>query len=237
MAESSNKYYFNQKTEDAIIEYNNCDDEVLRNEIYNRSIAMPFNKMAENVLNTFKFTYFDSDPQDVMNEVVSFMVINMGKYKEGKGKAFSYFSVVAKNYLILRNNNNYKRYKKTDLLSDLEGVWEAPNDFDVQQRNIDMQEFGKKMIEFWEYNLTRIFKKNRDVHIADSILELFRRADNVENFNKKALYLLIRERTGQKTQHITKVVTRMKEINDELLSSYINIGEFPTSEVIWPIVK
>ena len=40
--------------------------------------------------------------------------MNMHKFTEGKGKAFSYFSIVAKNYLILHNNNNYKKMKQTD---------------------------------------------------------------------------------------------------------------------------
>jgi len=234
---SEKKYYFNQDTEDAIIEYNNSEDDFERNLIYNTNISAAFNKLAENVLNTFKFTYFDSEPQDVMAEVVSFMVIHMGKFKEGKGKAFSYFSVIAKNYLILRNNNNYKRYKKTDLLSDLEGVWEVPDDFNTTQRNMDLQEFSKNMVTFWDDNLTRIFKKDRDISIADSIIELFRRAENIENYNKKALYLLIRERTGYKTQHITKVVNKMKRINNDLLDDYINTGEFPTLDFTYPLVR
>ena len=36
-------------------------------------------------------------------------------FKPDKGRAFSYFSIVAKNHLILQNNGNYKRYKKTAL--------------------------------------------------------------------------------------------------------------------------
>ena len=69
-------------------------------------------RLAENIINTFKFTYFDDPFVDVKNEVVAFMVMNIHKYDHTKGsKAFSYFSVVAKNYLILHNNNNYKKYK------------------------------------------------------------------------------------------------------------------------------
>ena len=37
------------------------------------------------------------------------MVMQLPKYKEGKGRAFSYISIVGKNYLILNNNNNYKK--------------------------------------------------------------------------------------------------------------------------------
>ena len=73
-----------------------------------------FEKLAENIIHTFKFYYFDVPSEDVKHEVVSFLYMNMHKFTEGKGKAFSYFSIVAKNYLILHNNNNYKKMKQTD---------------------------------------------------------------------------------------------------------------------------
>ena len=97
------KMYFGQVTEDAIIKYNKETDPIVRNQIYNESIQAPFEKLAENIIHTFKFYYFDVPSEEVKHEVVSFLVMNMHKFKEGKGKAFSYFSIVAKNYLILHN--------------------------------------------------------------------------------------------------------------------------------------
>ena len=106
------KQYFTQETENAIIRYNNSKDPVIRNRIYNEHIKTPFEKLAENIIHTFKFYYFDVPSEDVKHEVVSFLYMNMHKFTEGKGKAFSYFSIVAKNYLILHNNNNYKKLKQ-----------------------------------------------------------------------------------------------------------------------------
>ena len=106
-------YYFDQITENAIIRYNKSDDVALKNIIYNEHISYAFDKLAENIIHTFKFYYFDVPIEQVKHEVVSFLVLNMHKFQEGKGKAFSYFSIVAKNYLILHNNNNYKKMKKT----------------------------------------------------------------------------------------------------------------------------
>ena len=50
------KMYFTMDTEAAIIEYNKSDDFKLRNKIYEESIKYPFEKLAENILNTFKFS-------------------------------------------------------------------------------------------------------------------------------------------------------------------------------------
>ncbi len=95
---------------------------------------------------------------------------------------------------------------------------------DVEEAKKDMKEFTALMLDFWEHNLTRIFKKDRDIQIADAILELFRRAENIENFNKKALYLMIREMTGFKTSHITKVVNKMSDYMMEHLREYRDSG-------------
>ena len=62
------------------------------------------------------------------------------------------------------------------------------------------------MVEYWDENVGKIFRRQKDIMVADSVIELFRRRDSIENFNKKALYILIREMTGSNTQHITRVI-------------------------------
>ena len=76
----SARYYFTQKTEDAIIRYNNEERPAMRNRIYNDHIKDAFDKLCENIIHTFKFYYFDVSSEEVKNEVVSFLVMNMHKY-------------------------------------------------------------------------------------------------------------------------------------------------------------
>ena len=208
------KIYFSQDTENAIIEYNKSKDYVRRNRIYVESIQYPFEKLAENILNTFKFTYFDVPKADVQREVVSTLIEKIHMFKEGRGKAFSYFSIVAKNHLILKNNGNYKRFKKTALLSEMPETWNPPNDFEETQTGAEFMEFRDLMLAYWDKHLTRVFTKKRDIQIADAVLELFRRSQYIENFNKKALFIFIRERTGLATINITRVIKILKKINN-----------------------
>ena len=219
-----NKLYFTQETEDAIVEYNKSNDQRFKNKIYEERIQYAFDKLAENVLNTFKFSYFDVPKEDVQLEVVSQLIEKIHMFKEGKGKAFSYFSIVAKNYLILNNNKNYKRYKKTALLSQMPETWNPENDFHEVEQGEEYNEFKELMLEYWDKNLTTVFTKKRDIQIADAILELFRRSQYVENFNKKHLYLLIREMTDCKTHYITKVVNVMKQHQRKILNEYLEYG-------------
>ena len=209
------KIYFTQETEDAIVKYNKTTDLEEREELYREYVEAPFDKLAENVINRFKFPYIEGTFEDVKSEVVSFLVMNLHKFTEGKGKAFSYFSVIAKNYLILHNNNAYKEEKRSVYLVDKvddafsleETLISEPDNEEIQS---DMRDFIIILVQYWDFNLTKIFKKKRDVEISTAVVELLRRVDGIDNFNKKALYLMIREMTNHKTSHITKVINKMK---------------------------
>ena len=219
------KIYFSKKTEDAIIEYNNEEDDVRRNEIYETKIKFSFDKLVENIFNTFKFTYFDNSPQEIQKETVSHLVTNIHKFQAGKGKAFSYFSIVAKNYLIFHNNNNYKRFNQHVDISD------TPSESsvclqteDAHHKDVQTQEFMKLMVNYWECNITKIFNKQKDLNIAYAVIELFRNCERIENFNKKTLYLYIRELSNCKTQQITKVINKMKSYQNIVMRNYSHRG-------------
>ena len=226
---AKSRMYFTQLTENAIIRYNKTDDTRLKNIIYNDHIDYPFDKLVENIIHTFKFYYFDVPIEQVKHEVVSFLVLNMHKFQEGKGKAFSYFSIVAKNYLILHNNNNYKKMKTHTKME----VLDFGRHFDSEKDNLQgvglHEEFVNRLLEYWDNNITNIFKRQKDINVADAVLELFRRSKNMENFNKKALYVLIREMTGSNTQHITRVVNVMKRYYKRLFKEFQFSGSIDTS--------
>jgi hypothetical protein len=219
------KIYFSKKTEDAIIEYNNEEDDARRNEIYETKIKFSFDKLVENIFNTFKFTYFDNSPQEIQKETVSHLVTNIHKFQAVKGKAYSYFSIVAKNYLIFHNNNNYKRFNQHVDISD------TPSESsvclqteDAHHKDVQTQEFMKLMVNYWESNITKIFNKQKDLNIAYAVIELFRNCERIENFNKKTLYLYIRELSNCKTQQITKVINKMKSYQNIVMRNYSHRG-------------
>ena len=214
------KVYFGQEVQDAIIEYNLSESNNDRNIIYQNRIHKAFDKLAENIINTFKFTYFDYGFNDIKHEVVAFMVMNMHKYDHTKGsKAFSYFSVVAKNYLILHNNNNYKKLKTHDKMDVLD-KHRNTNSFE----DTDFNNLTNEIIEYFDTNLNTIFKKNRDLKIGYAIIDLMKQRDGIENFNKKAIYILIREMTDVETTHITSVVNTLKKHYKKLINTYYKKG-------------
>tara|TARA_A100001201_G_scaffold34704_4_gene36922 strand:+ start:646 stop:1353 length:708 start_codon:yes stop_codon:yes gene_type:complete len=223
------KIYFGQPTEDAIIEYNAEESPIVRNQIYNERIRKPLEKLVENIIHTFKFYYFDVPSEDVKHEVVSNLIINMHKYKQEKGRAFSYFSIVAKNYLILHNNNNYKKMKQQNDIQVADFERNIQNELDdekYQEGNSELLDF---YCEYLENNISNIFTRKKDIDVAYSVLYLLQNLHNIENFNKKYLYLQIREMTSSNTQHITRVITQLKKYFEEIKLEFYAKGEVDTS--------
>ena len=221
------RVYFDMDVQDAIVRYNSLDQNKNRNErnkIYQEEIHAAFDKLAENIINTFKFTYFDYGFEDIKHEVVAFMVMNIHKYDHTNGsKAFSYFSIVAKNYLILHNNNNYKKLKShVKIDKTLSSKYQSFVSNPIQN---DYDDFMKQLICYFESNISTMFKKQRDINIAFSVIELLRKRDEIENFNKKSLYILIREMTNVNTNHITSVINTMKSHYKKVNNHYARYGE------------
>lgn len=232
------RMYFTQDTEDAIIEYNKEQNSDVREKIFREKIYYPFQKLVENVFNTFKFSYFETGPLDVQRECLTHLVANIHKFDPNrksksdpkkKSKAYSYFSIIAKHYFILLNNTNYKKFNQNIEISEDhdENTVQLQQDdkYYVQQ---EMNDFIRLIVEFWEKNVNKIFTKQRDLNIANAVINLFRNSDRIDSYNKKALYLYIREMASCKTQQITKVINRMRQYHNTIQRSYLDDGNIET---------
>jgi len=215
------KIYFGTPVHDAIVAYNRSEDYTFRHKIYTDEIHPAFLKLAENIINTFKFSYFDYGFRDLQEEVVSNLLINMHKFDETRGtKAFSYFSIIAKNYLILNNNANYKKLKTHDQLTVLNGKAENDDNLNPSPTN----DIFNKTIDYFDKKLEELFPSENDRHVAESILYLCKNKDSIDNYNKKALYIMIREMTDVKTSKITQVSNVLRSIYPKIQREVLNKG-------------
>jgi len=220
------KQYFTSDTDAAIKEYLASSNQDERNHIFKTRIWYAFYKLAENLIHTFKFYYTEVDDlEDLKHEVICFLLEKLDYFKPEKGtKAFSYFSIVGKNYLILYNNNNYKKKKATaDVMAadEDEGVL---HQLGRDERKKDIKDFIDYLTEYIDKHMFTMFKKDKDRKVCDSINVLFKRRENLEIFNKKALYIYIREMTGVETPVITKVTKVLKKLYKKIYIEYAETG-------------
>jgi len=215
--------YFTRITELAILAYNKTDNMVSREKIYRRFIYPAFMKMAENLINTIKPTYIDSTFTDLQTDLVTFLTERLSKFNPDAGKAYSYYTRTSYNYLIGENDRAYKKLKADSLELDIDDQRNIITEMHNEEMRETLEYFMNAYVEYCYNNLNYIFTNPVDIHVADSILHIFENREHIEDFNKKRLYILIRERTGldsSQTNAVTRVVKTLKQIYDDSFLEY-----------------
>ena len=225
-APGSSRYYFTDETEDAIVRYNASSDFDERSKIYGEEIHYSFFKLTQNIIHTFKFYYTEVDQiEHLQHEIITYLLSKIHLFDPTRGaKAYSYFGTIVKRWLILYNTKNYKkRIQKVDA-SELDRNDDFRYNQDEEYVKSDLDKYMDLYVEHVSSNIFDLFPKGNDAQIADAILELFRKRENIEIFNKKALYIYIREMVDVKTPKITRIAQQLHTIFKSEYLFYLDNG-------------
>ncbi len=209
---SKKNHYFTKETEQAIIDYCATDNLNTRTQLYIEHIQPAFNELVTKIVYTYKFTSLENI--DVLKEDCKvWLTTILGKFDPSQGtKAFSYFSVVTKNWFTHKAKQQTKKNRREieydSMIREIEAVSTDDNDdlFDEQEER-----------EFWTFLLVEIKSwenpnlKPNEQKVLDAILTLMNNVDQIEIFNKKAIYLYMREITGLNTKQIVSCLNKMRE--------------------------
>jgi len=232
-----------------------------RSDIYQNYIHYPFYKLTQNIIHTFKFYYTEVENlEHLQHELITFLLSKIHLFNPANGaKAYSYFGTIVKRWLIVYNTKNYgnkiKNIQITDLANysnldfsepgfvssqkmedNLDKVTEGAFEGDeLSNQGYKYEDKLSFFIDIYVKDCTdriyKIFPKGNDAKIADAILELFRKRDAIDVFNKKALYIYIREMIDVKTPKITKIANVLYDIFKKKYLFYLEQGYYPTSKV------
>jgi len=203
--------YFTKKHEEAILAYVSNDDKKVRTQLYVELIEPAFSEMVDKIVYTYKFTNLPNI-DSLREECKIWLTTILDKFDESKkSKAFSYFSVITKNWFIhkiKKNNISLKREVRFDeVVSDLEN-----SDLSVSHQ----YEQERESQEFWASFYQHLDKweemklKEGERKVLDAIRVLFENSQEIEIFNKKAIYLYMREITGLNTKQIVNYLNKLR---------------------------
>lgn len=216
--------YFHQGTQDAIIEYQNCENRNEKEKIYVTQILPAFVQLTESLIFIHGFAKgldFDS----LKNDCVTHLYETIGKWDPERGtKAFSYFNVVAKHYLIIQTKKHKKntRYISLDDESSLNytekkmvenhQVLPGPDDILIELAQSD--EIQKLLVEI----RGRVSKEN-EIRCIDAILEIFEKVDELDFLNKRAIFVYLREISGLTPKKLSIAMSVIRKHYRELARS------------------
>jgi len=216
--------YFTEETEQAILDYRCAKTYDEKNRLYNEKIHHAFYKLAENIIHTFKFYYTDVENiEDLKYEIISFLLQKIDLYDQSKGKAYSYFGTIVKRYLILYNQKNYKKVVSKIDFQEIHNEEKTINKLIEEPTNMDIDRLDviDEFINRVHTNLFEFFDKTDEIKTADAILEIFQKRSNLDIFNKKAIFIYIKEIVDVPSLTITKVIKKLKFIYKDVLNDHI----------------
>lgn len=204
-------HYFTQEHEDAIVRYAKITDVRERTDLYVRWIEPAFNQMVDKIVFTYKFTNLPNIDL-LRDECKIWLMTILDKYDQSKGsKAFSYFSVITKNWFIHKVKKQQKQ-NRTEINID-----NIAKSFEEQYLSIDDSYLSERENnEFWEsfYKELKSWDtasmKENDLKVYKAICILFESKDEIDIFNKKAIYLYLRELTGLNTKQVVNSLKKFK---------------------------
>lgn len=222
------KIYFGKETQDAIIRYVELNkDQVTnlleKNKLYKNIIHPAFDKLCENVINTWKFHEYETSYEDLKTDAISELYVKMDKFNPEKGRAYSYFTIIARNFCIIKSREIVKQRNNQDTLDVVDVGRNLHVELSRASFNEDITAFASVLYNTMDSELDDLFPIRKQRRIADSILELFKNSRDIDIFNKKILYIYIRERSNVDTKDITAVTNILKPI---LYKKFNNYREF-----------
>ena len=209
---NNKNYYFTSDHEDAIVKYARSSCKKERTDLYIEFIGPAFNEMVDKIVFTYKFTNLPNI-DSLREECKIWLMTILDKYDPNKGSAaFSYFSVITKNWFIHKVKRQQKRNKREIDLGNISKRYEeeylSTNDSYVTQREED--EFWKSFYtELKSWDVSQM--KENDTKVYKAIIILFESKEEIDIFNKKAIYLYLREITGMNTKQIVNSLKKFRK--------------------------
>ena len=205
-------HYFTKDHENAIIAYSNTNCVRERTELYVNWIQPAFNEMVDKIVFTYKFTNLPNIDY-LRDECKIWLMTILDKFDPSKGaKAFSYFSVITKNWFIHKVKKQQKRNRREINFDNISKSYEETylSTTESYVSNREEEEFWKlfyQELKSWDASQM----KENDLKVYKAILVLFESKEDIEIFNKKAIYLYLREITGLNTKQIVNSLKKFRK--------------------------
>jgi hypothetical protein len=225
------KVYFGEEQENAVVRYLESESETEKNKIFNEYLKEPLIIMVESIIRRYKLYRKDLEFVDIHTDTMSFLITKINKFDHTKNyKAYSYFGTICKNYLMGSIQKDAKETNRTvsyeDISSDIEENFEYS--YVIDETFIDYQDivlkFSIKMEEFMEKeNLSENEEK-----LGYAILEIFTNFEKIfqvgdgNKFNKNLILLSLREMTSLSTKEIRISMKKFKKLYKGVMFDFLN---------------
>jgi hypothetical protein len=228
------KPYFGKDAHQAIVDYqsSNCKEE--KNKIYFNQIKPSFEKLAENLIFIHGFAASDYSRVEVMkNDCVSFLYETLEKFDASRGtKAFSYFNVVAKNWLIIqskkrvKNRNRHVSMSDFNILSKVDRTSIENYQVIPSQETLMIMSQNREMLDVLLVKIKNRLTNQNEIACANAIITLFNKIDELDFLNKRAVFVYMREISNLTPKQLSVAMSNIRKHYRELIKADADLNFF-----------
>lgn len=216
-------FYFTGDTQIAICEFQQSDDRKVREKLYVEKIMPAYEKLVENLINIHKFSGLHDTYEDLKNDCVNFLFETIHKFNPSMGtNAFSYFNVVAKNWLIIKSKQKAQRCRRDISVDDPKGLSKNEMQIIEDRGTIPAQDFfienneNTANILKTMYEIRSRVKVENELLCINSVITIFESINDIDILNKSAILLYIRELSGLSPKQLTTSMQAVKKHYNKL---------------------
>lgn len=219
VVETSNpKFYFTSHTQDAICKFKESKDRKEREKLYVEQIMPAFEKLVENLINIHKFSGMYDSYEDLKSDCVNFLFETIHKFDQTMGtNAFSYFNVVAKNWLIIKTKQKAQKTKRNISIDDSMSltnsdvqIIEDYNTIPSQDVALDRAVSTTRILKML-YDIRSKARVENELACINSVITIFENIDDLDILNKSAIFLYMRELSGLSPKQLTTAIQSIKK--------------------------
>jgi hypothetical protein len=224
------KIYFGEDQEKAVVNYLESTDETERNKIFNEYLREPLIIMVESIIRRYKLYRKDLEFEEIHNDTMSFLITKINKFDHTKNtKAYSYFGTICKNYLMGAIQKDTKEQNRQVSYDDISSDVEDRKDLSyvIDEYVIDYRDVIIKLTMSLEEFVENEDLTENEQKLGYALLEIFSNFDKIfqvgdgNKFNKNLILLSLREMTSLSTKEIRISLKRFKKMYDGILVGFL----------------
>lgn len=211
-------YYFTAETQSKIVDYQNEDRKIKKNKIYADYIHTAFEELVHNLVSVYKFKSTNEEITHLKSDCVTFLFETLHKWNPDNGtKAFSYFNVVAKNWLTIHSRRLLKNAKRSisfDAAEDFTSTEKrqlSEMEFDETQFRLERKEILSKNIDSIVVEIKTRLKDERDLRCIEAVRDIFLKSDDLDYLNKRAVFVYLREISGLNSAELSSSLSTIRK--------------------------
>jgi hypothetical protein len=224
------KVYFGEDQEQAVIRYLESESEDEKNKIFNEYLREPLIIMVESIIRRYKLYRKGMEFEEIHTDTMSFLITKINKFDHTKNyKAYSYFGTICKNYLMGAIQKDSKEQNRSvsydDISSDIED--RADLSYVIDEHKIEYRDIIIKLTISLENIMENEVLTDNERKLGYALLEIFNHFDKIfqigdgNKFNKNLILLSLREMTSMSTKEIRISLKRFKKLYDGILIQFL----------------